>query len=510
MAARNRFPARNTSNRRITASSKNIRSFILTNLKLNAVTFMTGTAALIFFACSSWRHALFQSGAFDLGIFHQAVYLISVGEQPISSFTGFHILGDHAAWILYPLALLYKISPNVHWLFAVQAAALALGAVPAWRLARAARLSESTAVAVAALYLLYPLVFNLNLFDFHPEVLALPSLLGAILAARLDKIGWFCGAIALISGCKAVLALTVAAMGIWLLFFEKKRACGAIALFAGVAWFLIATQAIIPFFGGEVASVSRHLPRYTYLGNSFPEMAKNLLLQPWLVLGKIFSLATLEYLLLLTAPLIWVLSPRHLAALTGAIPTLLLNILSETATQRNLVQQYSLPVLPFLLVAAIACLSHGKDALLFSLLSLRPLRFVKKTFLSPNNRHYFIIAWSLIAFLALAKYGYFASKYLKSLDNWQATREAIALVSTKGSVLTTHEIAPHLSERSLIKFTDANSPQNLAEFEYILLNARHPGWLGTSEFAARLVEQLKNTGQFQLAYQRDDVYLFVK
>ncbi len=490
--------------------SKNIRSFILTNLKLNAVAWMTGTAALIFFACSSWRHALFQSGAFDLGIFHQAVYLISVGQQPISSFTGFHILGDHAAWILYPLALLYKISPNVHWLFAVQAAALALGALPAWHLARAARLSESTAATVAAIYLLYPLVFNLNLFDFHPEVIALPSILGAILAARLNKIGWFCGAIALILGCKAVLALTVAAMGIWLLFFEKKRACGIIALFAGVAWFLIATQAIIPFFGGEVASVSRHLPRYTYLGNSFPEIARNLLLQPQLVLGKIFSLATLEYLLLLTAPLIWLLSPRHLAALTGAIPTLALNILSETATQRNLVQQYSLPILPFLLVAAIACLSQCPDTFLFPLFDLRPLRFVKKPFLSTKNINYFLVVWSFIAFLALAKYGYFASNYLKSLDNWQATREAIARVTTKGSVLTTHEIAPHLSARSLIKFTDASSPPNLAEFESILLNVRHPGWLSTPEFSASLVEQLKNTPQFQLAYQRDGVYLFVK
>ncbi|HIK26842.1 MAG: DUF2079 domain-containing protein [Oscillatoriaceae bacterium SKW80] len=474
--------------------SKNIHNYILTNFKLNAVTVIISTAALIFFACSSLRHALFQSGAFDLGIFDQAIYLISIGEVPISSFTGFHILGDHAAWILYPLALLYKISANVHWLFAVQALSLALGALPTWHLARVAGLSESTATTVAVIYLLYPLVFNLNLFDFHPEVIALPCLLGAILAAQLNKIGWFCVAIALILSCKAVLALTVAAMGIWLFFFEKKRACGIIALFTGVAWFLIATQIIIPFFGGEVAAISRHFPRYSYLGNSFPEMAKNILLHPWLVSRKIFSFATLEYLLLLTAPLILLLSPR--AALIGAIPTLVLNILSENSTQRNLVQQYSLPILPFLLVTAIANLSQSSHFLFL----------VSKKI----NLNYFIFFWSLIAFLILGKYGYFASNYLKSLDNWQATREAIAQITTKGGVLTTHEIAPHLSTRSLIKFTIANSPINLAEFKYILLNLRHPGWLSTQEFAADLVKQLKNTSLFELAYQRDDVYLFIR
>ncbi|HCF29168.1 MAG TPA: hypothetical protein DEV81_18645, partial [Cyanobacteria bacterium UBA11049] len=164
------------------------------------------TSSVILFACSSLRHALFQSGAFDLGIFDQAVYLISSGDPPISSLLGFHILGDHAALIFYPLALLYKIYPDVHWLLAVQAIALASGALLTWMLARQARLKTQQQSAIAYVYLLYPLIFNLNLFDFHPEVIALPALLLAILAARAGKIAWFCLAIAIVLACKAVLA----------------------------------------------------------------------------------------------------------------------------------------------------------------------------------------------------------------------------------------------------------------------------------------------------------------
>ena len=88
-----------------------------------AIGWMIGVGTLVLFAASSLRHFLFQSTAFDLGIFDQAIYLISQGENPISSFLGFHIIGDHAAGIFYPLALLYKVYPSVYWLFVVQALA---------------------------------------------------------------------------------------------------------------------------------------------------------------------------------------------------------------------------------------------------------------------------------------------------------------------------------------------------------------------------------------------------
>jgi hypothetical protein len=107
------------------------------------------------------------------------------------------------------------------------------------------------------------------------------------LAAQLGRVGAFCIAIAFILGCKAVLSLTVAAMGFWLLVFEKRRLCGGIALLAGVAWFAIATQWIIPVFSGHEAAA---VGRYAYLGKSVLEIAQNLLLKPGLVLGKVFSL----------------------------------------------------------------------------------------------------------------------------------------------------------------------------------------------------------------------------
>ena len=453
-----------------------------------AVGWMTVSAAILLFLCSGLRHSLFQSGAFDLGIYDQVVYLMSQGKPPISSILGFHHMGNHAAWAVYPLALLYKIHPSAYWLLAVQAVSLALGAIPTYYLAKQASLQENQAVTMSAVYLLYPLIFNVNLFEFHPEVMAIPVFLGVVLAAQFKKIIWFCAGTIFILGCKAVLSLTVAAMGFWLLIFEKRRVYGVFALIAGCSWFLIATQVIIPTFSNSEAAA---VARYSYLGDSVFDIIVNLFIKPGLILGKVFSPATFGYLALLITPVIWGLTPKHLTPLISAIPALVINILSQKPEQRDLIHQYSLPILPFIILTVISSFAANKSWL-------------------RNPRT--ILIWALVAFLALGKYGFFWSRYLRSIDTWQATREAIAQVETKEAVLTTHSIYPHLSHRSKIQFVDdlSGGIPDLKQFKYILLNVRHPDGTRNPEFAANLVNQLKNNQLFRLVKERDEVYLFVK
>ncbi|MBW4645082.1 MAG: DUF2079 domain-containing protein [Goleter apudmare HA4340-LM2] len=456
----------------------------------NTINVLIGISALILFISSSLRHELFNSSG-DLAFFDQGVYLISQGQLPISSVLGFHVLSDHAAWIVYFLALLYKIYPSVYWLFAVQSIALALAALPTYLLALQAGLRTSQAVAMVVVYLLYPVVFNSNLCDFHPDIIAVPALMTAVLAARSRKIIWFCVSILLVLGCKAVLSLTVVAMGVWLLCFEKRRLYGAIAIISGTAWFLIANWMIIPYFGNEAALVNRHLYRYSYLGNSFTETWQILLSQPEIIFKNVFSPINLEYLFFLLLPVIWGLKPKYITPLIGAIPCVAMNLLADHPSQKNLVLHYSLPAIPFLTLALIASLAAGKAWI---------------------QQQRLIILWSLVGFLALGKFGFFTSRYLKDWDNWQATKEAIALIKTKDSVLTTDNITPHLTYRQLISFK-YNNPLEIAQlhqFHYILLNLRYPGWAASSESYQELANHLKNQSEFQLKYQQDDVYLFIK
>ncbi len=456
-------------------------------LKSYPVTASISIVTIFLFLCSSLRHWLYQSHAFDLGWFDQALYLISAGQAPIVSFGGFHILGDHAAIIFYPLALFYRIYPDVHWLFAIQAIALTIAAFPVYYLSLQSGLNRHQATTIVFSYLLYPLILNKSLFDFHPEVIALPGFLFAVLTARANQILVFCAAILLILSCKAVLSLTVASMGLWLIFFEKKRRCGTIALFAGLAWFIFSTQFIIPTFSGaEVAAVSR----YGYLGSSVIEIIKNVFTKPYLVINKIFSLDTLEYLFFILLPIAWGLSPKYFSPLLSTIPMLLMNILSTASTQRNLVHQYSLPILPFLFIAVISTVASDKNWL--------------KT---RKN----ILIWSTISFILFGKIGYFWSTYLSSLDTQQAMTVAISKIGDTDAILTTGEIAPHLTHRPVVKLTfNGTESIKLNEFKYILLNQRHPGWNSSVEVINKLKARAEESRLFNLEYQQDNVYLFVK
>ncbi|ACB53693.1 putative membrane protein [Crocosphaera subtropica ATCC 51142] len=444
-----------------------------------------GISSLVLFFCASLRHWLFQSNALDLGWFDQSLYLISQGKPPIVSFSEDHILGDHAAFIFYPLALFYVIYSNVHWLFLIQAIALSISIVLLWLLAKQAGLKDNLALTIVGVYLLYPLIFNVNLFDFHSEVIALPTIFWAVLAARSKKILQFIIAIILILSCKAVLSLTVAAMGVWLLFFENRKKYGILALFLGVFWFIITTQLIIPQFSGdEVAAVGR----YSFLGDSVIEILTNLILKPNIILSRFFTLANLEYIILLFIPVIWGLSPRYLTPLVAAIPALTLNLLTDYQPQKDLVHQYSIPILPFLLLSVIATLAANKSL-----------------FRQPK----YIILWSLIAFLALGKYGYFTSRYLEQIETVSAMREAVKLVPTEVKVLTSPQISPHLTHRSVIKLAIKDrEPINVKEFDYILLNTRYPGWENSQDTVNNLVNQLENNSNFILSYKKDGVFLF--
>jgi Predicted membrane protein len=274
-------------------------------------------------------------------------------------------------------------------------------------------------------------------------------------------------------------------MGIWLWIFEKKRRCAAIAIISGLGWFFLSTEWIIPHFS-QAPPIAVGV--YSFLGNSLFEISLNIILKPGLVLSKILTLANLEYLFLLLIPLIWGLSWRHLTPLMGAAPILFLNLLAENPQMKNLTQQYSLAILPFLLLAIIANLSTGGGWI---------------------KQKKWIILWSLICFFALAKYGYFASRYLQTLDNWQATREALTYIRTQNPVLTTDKIAPHLTHRPILQLAIQGREQtDLEPFQYVLLNQRHPGWPSSPELVIELVNRLKNHPDFQLKYHQDDVWLF--
>jgi uncharacterized membrane protein len=448
---------------------------------------MVGISTLVLFFFSSLRHSLFQSGALDLGFFDQGIWLVSQGIVPKSSIIDIHLLGDHAAFILYPLSLFYKIYPDVHWLFLIQAIAISVGVFPIVILSRQKRIERKQLYLVVFIYLFSPIIFNANsTYDFHPDIFAVPCLLWCILWTEENKLVHFCFTLFILLSCKAVFSLTVIALGGWLLF-RKKRLMGGIAIALGIFWFLVATQIVMPIVG---AGTGRFLSRYSSLGGSYLEIFTNLFVKPNLFLSKFFSLDSLIYLLLLFVPVIWCFKYVDKTLLLITVPTIMTNILSTDPQQRYLSNHYPLPVLPILIVMVIS--------------SINKFTSQKKW------RYLFIVFWISLTFITMSRLNLFIGEYLQFLDTWQANNEAIALVKTQGSILTTHEIAPHVTHRPQVKLAFSDLNYNLEEFDYILLNTRHAGWRSDRSYALSLVDQAKKSPSLKLKYQKDDVYLFSK
>jgi uncharacterized membrane protein len=445
-------------------------------------------SAIAMFSLDCVRHYLMRSGAWDLGFFDQAIYLISRGQAPYSSMLKVHVIGDHGSLILYPMALFYLIWPNVHMLMIVQAIALSSGAWAIWKLGTDAGLKRGQALAVAGAYLMYPVILTASIFDFHPDAFVVPALLFAILAARRRRPVLFCICVAVALSSKEVMSLTVGAMGVWLLLFERRKFYGIVALVSGIVWLIVVVKVIVPYFGhGRPAS---GLPLFDYLGNSLAQIILNMIRHPLVVMKHIFVPASAIYLLPIVIPVIWGLHYKALWPLIGAVPAATVNMLSNMASQRSLFYHYSLPIVPFVFVAVIAALSMD---------------------LSWLKRGRTIIAWSLGLFVLaiIARGSRFQSKYAMDWKGMADTEYAISQVEPQSSLLTTFETVPHLSHRADIQFIGNAHPHAAVEhYDYVLINTSHSSLVGNDEDLANALAVARTPELFHQVYASGKVFLY--
>jgi uncharacterized membrane protein len=461
-----------------------------------SLTIIVTISTLVLFFFSSLRFHLFGAGV-DLGFFDQLLYLQSQGIEPISTITpGIHLIGDHFALILYPLVLLYKISPSVYWLLFIQALAFALSVIPVYFLAKLKGLPDLTCKTLSICYILYPAVFNINFYtEFRTEVIAIPFFVWAVYSLEKNNYKVVSICLFLILCCKEIMSLSTIAFGFLVLFYKKNYKYFYIYFSFSVAWFLFANYYIIPNYRGGSAAAG--IWYFSSLGNSFSELLITLLTHPWIVIQRALLPDRIFYYVLLILPVILGLSYKKIMFFLPAIPPLILNILSDDNRVRDLIHHYSLPIIPFIFTWLIYSLSD---------IQMRKTR----SWISPK----ILFLWSLIAFFALAKYGYFQSRYFPLMPYNNSVKDAMALVDSRGSVITSSYIANHLSHRSQIYLMQGESMLKRIEDlrpEYILISLKHLDHPITIEQASFIVSKLKQNNSYHLEYEDNEknVFLFL-
>ena len=130
-------------------------------------------------------------------------------------------LGSHVDPILALFALPWLVWPSPVMLLVGQAAIVATGAWPAYRLGTRVTRDPTAGAFLAGAYLLYPALGFLVLNEFHPVALATPLLLWAFLYMEEDR--WVRAAVFLVlaAACKETVPLVIAFMGAY--FALRKR-----------------------------------------------------------------------------------------------------------------------------------------------------------------------------------------------------------------------------------------------------------------------------------------------
>ena len=416
------------------------------------------------------RHWLLQSNAYDLGLFDQWAWLMGNGLPPISSMENVHVLADHGAWMIYWSGLLYWFHPSIHWLLASQALALSITAVPVWMLAAQAGLSKRLCWFSCLLWWLQPLVFNVNLFDFHPETWVIPGLALAIWCQRQERFGGWLVLLILMLGCRDGLVLVTTGLSLSLLIQRRWRWAVAGAGLSG-AWMLLLGQWIYPFFrNGEGPKAAGRM--FSHLGDNLGDILFTLISKPWLAFTHIDLGGGAFYLLLLILPTLPFWRQRSLIILSAAIPLLLVNLNAEASSYRTLIHHYSLPISVLSVAAAI-------DGL-----AIQSKRFFPWKGLT----------WAVACWIALAKPWFFTGPYLNKVGMIGDVSQAISMLSPQDRVLTTSYLVPQISQRKHVAFAKQSLSEQSFEdgWTVFLLNPKHPGWGSKGSIQKRLLNQAED------------------
>jgi uncharacterized membrane protein len=320
-------------------------------------------------------HEAYRTTAFDLGSMDQAIWNTLHGRPfraTVQPDVEIRLVG-HVEPILLPISLLYIIYSDPRSLLVLQSAIVALGALPAYWLARDLLGRPWLALAFPAAYLLYPPLQAANSFDFHPVTLAAPFLLFALNGLHGRRWVTFAVFAVLAMSCREDIPLAIVAMGFYAFFFigrpsgeesvsesegpsetgvrfmNPARWVGLAAVVTGAIWWYLALFVIPGWFGpgGQHAQ----LGRYAELGDNWTEIAGTLLFRPGVVWELLRSGPRLSYVANLLAPMAF-LPLAGLPILLIGLPTLAMNVLSNYAPMHTFDQfHYSAPLAPVVVAA---------------------------------------------------------------------------------------------------------------------------------------------------------------
>jgi uncharacterized membrane protein len=323
--------------------------------------------AVAFCAISHFKYRNFNYSDFDLAIFSNAVWNTAHGHFMYTAIRSGCYFKDHVPVILLALVPLYRLFPSPLTLLYAQSVMLAAGAVPLFLLARR-ETNGFWGILFALMYLLYPAVGFINLFEFHPLAFVPALLLFAFYFFRAKRYVPFLVFVGLAMLCREEVSLTVMMIGLYALIARRRWHWIVAPAAAGLIWFFVCFNVIIPHFNkGE----NIYGKLYGELGSTPGEVLKTAITKP----GKTLAVAFRKEPAVIGKPRL-VNKPRYLRhiftptsflalanpeALLITAPQFALNLLVDTDIHRSpptIYFQYTATLIPVLFFSSVLGLAR--------------------------------------------------------------------------------------------------------------------------------------------------------
>jgi uncharacterized membrane protein len=389
--------------------------------------------AVLFALAAVVHYEVFESARFDLGNMVQAIWNTLHGHFLETTTLNGHQhdrLGFHVDPFLLLLVPLFWIWSSPLLLLVVQVLAVASGALPVFWLARKQLASSRAAAHFAFAYLLYPAT-QFNAFTagdgFHSVSFAIPLILFGLWFLDEDRLVAFSACALLACTTKEEIALAVGCLGIWYAVRRGRRLFGLGVFAAGVAVTALNFLWVLPHFAPH--GVSPFAGRYHAVGGTPRGIAHKLVTDPMAFVHAVATGHKAVYLVLLLVPFLglWLLEPL---LVLGAVPDLVINLLSNDPNQTTLQFQYTAGIVPFVVAASI---------------------FGVARFRGKADK---LSLWALIGTGCLALYSpiYFGAGDVPALGSplVAAKAHAVGLIPGGVPVSASNQLGGHLSDRRYI------------------------------------------------------------
>ncbi len=323
------------------------------------------------------KHHRFETGD-DLALYSQALWHYSRFEAPFSSFKEANILTDHFGPILIFFTPLYWLWPDPRMLIAGQQILLVLGVIPIYLFSKRILKKNYYSLIFSFLYLYFIGIQSAVVADFHLATISSTFLAFAIYFLETERWKFYWISIFLALICKEDVPVYIFALGLYAIFFKKKRLKGIIAALISLSYFYSINNFFVPILKGN-------LPKFGSLGGKSSRFLNLLFASPLLffknffyppvkvrnIFLTFFSFGFLPFL----SPLYWIIAPFTF-----------LRFFSDPA-RYSLHFHYTASLTPILAFASIKVFKKIKKSLLknlFLLLALIGTFYTNKPNLDPG------------------------------------------------------------------------------------------------------------------------------